>query len=124
MSAPQPDFPMIDAERFLENMGGDAALCVTIIETGLKEGDGQIAHIRNLTGDSDDEATRRVLHSLRGGSGTFEASSFVRLLQAMESVCEVHGVKSILPHLAAFEAGALAYREGLLRLLEEMRTRL
>lgn len=124
MNSTDPEFPLISAECFLENMGGDAALCVTIIETGLKEGDEQMARIQNLTGESNGQAALRVLHSLRGGSATFEAVSLVAILQKMETECEVSGVKSILPHLKAFEAEAIAYRKGLLRLMEELRGRL
>ncbi len=124
MNSKDPGFPLMDAERFLECMSGDASLCVDILETGLKEWGEQVAEIRNLTADSDEESARRALHSLRGGSSTFEASSLAGLLQKMESECEVSGVKSMLPQLAAFETEAIAYREGLLCLIDELRGRI
>jgi len=124
MSSTDPGFPLISAEEFLENMGGDPELCITIIETGLKEGEEQAEQIRSLTAESDGESSRRLLHSLRGGSATFGARSLVALLQMMESACEADGVGAVLPHLGTFEAESRGYQEGLLRLIEEMRARL
>jgi len=121
MKSTDPGFPLMDANRFLEYLGGDPALCVDILETGVKEWDAQVTQIKNLNGDSDKEFAIQAMHSLRGGSATFEALSLVALLQKMESACEVHGVSSVLPHLGTFEVEALAYREGLDCMISELR---
>lgn len=124
MKSTDSDFPLMPAERFLENMGGDSALCLEILETGLKEGEEQVVQIRSFHAGSDKVIAMRALHSLRGASATFEAKSLASLLQRMESECEVGGVQSILPHLQEFESEAASYRRGLLCLIEEMRARL
>jgi len=121
MNSSDPDFPLMNAESFLDCMGGEPSLCVMILETALREGDEQIAEIQTLTERSDKQATARVLHSLRGGSATFGAKSLGALSQLMESECNQHGVAAVLPHLSAFEGESVAYRRALECLLAELR---
>ncbi len=123
MNATDSDFPLMPAERLLENMGGDSDLCVEILETGLKEGEEQVEQIRNFHADSDRIVAMRALHSLRGASATFEAKSLASLLQRMESDCEVGGVECLVSHRAEFETEVAAYRNGLLCLIKELRAR-
>lgn len=113
--------PIISSDKFLENIGGDPGLCLEILDAALREGDGQLESICRLTGDSDRESATRDLHSLRGASAVFEATALADLLLAMEMECARNGPAAILPQLPALKAESSAYREGLLRLRDELR---
>jgi HPt (histidine-containing phosphotransfer) domain-containing protein len=121
MHSTDPNFPLMASERFLETMGNDPELCLSILETALNEATEQVAQISELSERSDRESARAVLHSLRGGSATFEAAALGAVLQKMETACEVDGLAPVLPLLGVFEIEARRYREGLVCLVEEIR---
>lgn len=111
----------MDSAHFLETMGGDPSLCVSILETALREANEQVTLIKILSEHTDRESARAVLHSLRGGSATFEAFTLGALLQKMETACELNGMESVMPLLGDFNTEAQRYRDALDCLLEEMR---
>jgi len=121
MKSTDSDFPLMASNLFLEAMGGDPELCLSIIETALIEADEQSTRINDLSEQSDRDAARAVIHKLRGGSATFEAATICPLLQKMETACESEGIQSVLPFLPEFKIEAQRYQEALLCLAGEIR---
>ncbi len=112
---------MLSAKDFLESLGGDPEVCVEILMIALQECEAQIAEVTALQPGADADSARRALHSLRGASSTFGATSFVALMRRMETDCNAGNLDNVLGELENFRRSSARYREELRAMLDELR---
>ncbi len=118
---PSSDFPFVTAPEFIELMGGDKDVCAEIIDVALQECLPQIEAVQALQAGASADSVARALHSLRGSSATFGASSFGTQLRDMESQCQAGDTGAARAGLKNFNQACLRYREELRKLAENIR---
>ncbi len=119
--SPSSDFTFVTAPEFVETMGDDKDVCAEIIELALQECLPQIEVVQALQSGGSADSAARALHSLRGSSATFGASSFGTLLREMESQCQAGEIDAARAELENFNRACLRYREELRKLAENVR---
>lgn len=106
---------------FIEMMGGDPEICLMIVATALRELDEQEKAAIDAVGKGDGPQLTRILHSLRGASGTLGAIQFSSQLSAWEADLEKGG--EIVPDawpVGSFQTWCQNYRLSLERLKSEI----
>lgn len=104
---------------FLEMMGGDADLCVGILESAQRETKLQRRQIEETVTEGDLPGTLRLLHSLRGSAATLGATQLAEVIRVMEADAEQGNITALRARMPSFKRKMEGYSTALDRLLAE-----
>lgn len=105
----------------LELFGGLPDLTIEILETGLADLERLSSSIDRAWESGDPAQAARDLHALRGGLLTLRVEGVAPLLQRLEQDCLEGGSAAAVPERSLFLAACGVCRDGLRRLIDEVR---